>query len=362
MKKIKKILIVSTIGLIYDGITSVILAYLQEMNQNGLDIYVAGTIDVKPNIRKKLEDTGCTVVDFPNRRSDTFQYFIYMTKFIKENDIEVIHAHGNSATLTIEMTAAWLGGCKKRIAHSHNTICDKIRIDKLLRPVFYVFYTDALACGTAAGKWLFGNRQFDILVNGRNPEKYKFRQQKREELRRELNIGDNIAIGHVGGFFEQKNHSFLVEIYREIKKMKPDCKLFMIGDGPLKSEIEKQSQGLDVVFTGSIDNVNDYLNAMDVMVLPSLFEGLPLVTIEWQINGLPAVVSEAVTGECKLTDSIEFLSLDALAQKWAEVIINSVNFKERQKNADSAYESIRKSRFNIKNNVEKLERMYLRGK
>ena len=139
MKNNKKILIISTVGLIYDGITSVVVSYLKAMNREDLEIYVVGTINVKESIRKQIESLGCKVVDFPDRRNDTMRYFLQLSKFIRKNKIDIVHAHGNSGTLAIEMVAAWLGGCKKRIAHSHNTKCDQVKADKILRPIFNMF-------------------------------------------------------------------------------------------------------------------------------------------------------------------------------------------------------------------------------
>ena len=355
----RRVLIVSTVGLIYDGITSVITSYLQAMDLDGLEVCVAGTIDIKPNIRKQIEDCGCTVVEFPNRRTDTIKYFISLTKFIRRNHIDVVHAHGNSATLAVEMVAAWLGGCKKRIAHSHNTRCDKVKADKLLRPIFNLFYTDGLACGEAAGKWLFGTKRFEVLVNGRDVEKYKFNLETREKIRTSLGIKNEIAIGHVGGFVEQKNHRFLVEICRELRRLEPDCKLFMIGDGPLRPEIEKSCEGLNVTFTGVIDNIPDYLNAMDGMLLPSLFEGLPLVMIEWQINGLPCVVSDAVTKESGFTPFIGFESLQSSPAKWANELLNKVRKDTRKKNSIEAIIKAKEKGFDINESANKLKEIYI---
>lgn len=354
----KKILIVSTVGLIYDGITSVITSYLQAMNLEGLDVYVAGTIDVKPSIRKQIEDCGCTVVEFPNRRTEAFKYFCALTKFIRKNHIEVIHAHGNSGTLAIEMVAAWLGGCKKRIAHSHNTKCEQVMADKILRPLFNIFYTDGLACGDSAGQWLFGNRKYEVLANGRDIEKYKFSLETRNKIRSEHGINDEIVIGHVGGFVDQKNHKFLVEIYRELRQLEPNCKLFMIGDGPLKYDIEKSCYDLDVIFTGAIDNIPDYLNAMDGMLLPSLFEGLPLVAIEWQINGLPCLLSDNITRDCKLTNIVEFMSLYNSAREWAQEILKIINRGNRMVDALNSYDVIYDSKYNIRKGVRELEQIY----
>lgn len=355
----KKILIISTVGLIYDGITSVIVSYLEAMDLSEMEIFVAGTVEVKESFRKRIEKLNCKVIDFPNRKKNPLAYIIELTKFIKNNGIDVVHAHGNSGTLAIEMLAAWIGGCEKRIAHSHNTQCNQKKADRFLRPLFNVLYTDALACGTAAGHWLFPRRKFTVMTNGRNIDEYKFDSSKRKQMRDREGLKDEIVIGHVGGFFEQKNHKFLVEVYKEIKKNEPNTKFYMIGDGPLKKEIENLCVGLDVVFTGSIDNISDYLNMMDGVIFPSFFEGLPLVVIEWQINGLPCVISDVITQECKLTDTVELKSIKDSPQKWAIQILKMVQEKNRLTDARIGAEIIMRSEFNIVKSAQYLRQIYL---
>lgn len=362
--KNKRILIVSTVGLLYDGITSVILANLRAMDRASLDIYIASTIKTEPGIVDQFKDLGCMVVDFPNRREEPKKYFFALLKFIKDNHIEVIHANGNSATLAVEMLAAKLGGCRKRIAHSHNTRCDQIRADKMLRPLFYATYTDALACGEDAGKWLFKNRPFTVLKNGRDVERFKFDEAKRRKMRDMLGIGDGvIAVGHVGGFVPQKNHEFLLQIYKSLVVKNPKVKLFMIGDGVLHHEIETVARQLglmsNLTFTGNVDNVPDYLNAMDVMVLPSLFEGLPLAVIEWQINGLPVLMSDTITKECMLTDNIKQMSLEKNPDVWADEILKMIDNNNRERQGQNGIKAINGAGYNIVDSAKLLKTLYL---
>lgn len=198
----KKVLIISTVGLIYDGITSVILECLKSMNRTGIEFYVVATVDCKPGIVKQLNELGCVIVDFPDRRKQPALYFFELIKFIRKEEISVIHAHGNSATLAVEMIAGWLGGAKKRIAHSHNTRCEQVKADKILRPFFNLSYTDALACGEEAGRWLFGSKKFVVLNNGRDIDKFSFKDEKRQSVRAQLGLTKEKAFGHVGGFVE----------------------------------------------------------------------------------------------------------------------------------------------------------------
>ncbi len=357
----RKVIVISTVGLIYDGITNVITSYLEAMNRNNLEFYVISTIKSEPKIEKRLKDLGCHIVRLPSRRQDTIHYLWALQSFIRKNKIEVMHAHGNSATLSIEFVAGFLGGCRKRIAHSHNTKCNQVKADRVLRPIFNLLYTDALACGIDAGQWLFKNRKFQVLRNGRNVEKYAFSREKREQMRKQYSIINEMVIGHVGGFFEQKNHRFLIKVFRKVLEIQPDAKMFLIGDGPLKLEIESSVEDIKshVIFTGTVDNVSDFLQAMDGMLLPSLFEGLPLVAIEWQINGLPSLLSDTITNDCKITDNVKFDSIEADPEIWAHDILNMINKRNRVNNSLLAIKLAQNKGFDIKDNVEILRNIYL---
>lgn len=356
-----KVLVISTVGLQYEGITSVISSLLHNMDLANMDVYVAGTICVEESIREDFESIGCHVVDFPTRKTDTISYFMQLVKFIHKTKIQVVHAHGNSATLAIEMVAAWLGGCPKRIAHSHNTTCEQIKADKMLRPIFYMFYTHAIACGYEAGKWLFSSRQFTVMKNGREIEKYAFDEEKRNSIRSELNIENKIVIGHVGNFLEQKNHAFLIEIYNEIIKREPNCVLFMIGDRPLKSQIEKCCTDMleHIIFTGKTDKVAELINAMDGMLLPSLFEGLPLVVVEWQINGLPCLIADTITKESVLSKLVIFESLQNSAAVWAEKILYEIKRNNRSISSKNGQAAVSAAGFDSKESASLLRHIYM---
>ncbi|MBS5989426.1 glycosyltransferase family 1 protein [Anaerococcus hydrogenalis] len=356
----KRIAIVSTVGLMYDGITSVILSYLEAMNLSDLEVYVIATIRKEEQIVKRLEKKGCIIVDLPSRSSNTFKYFKELTSFLRKEKIDVIHAHGNSSTLSIELLAGLLSGCKKRIAHSHNTTCNHLVIDKILHPLFNYLYTDALACGEKAGKWMFKNKTFSILKNGRDIEKYAFNEKTRCLMREKLNIQNKFVVAHVGGFNIQKNHKFLIKIFREILKIKPNSTLILIGDGPLKKDIEKEVEDINsnILFLGLVDNVQDYLQAMDAMILPSLYEGLPLVAIEWQINGLPCLLSDTITRECGFSTNTEFLSLNEDPKKWADSIIEITKKTDRFSSSKVSSKKITDEGFNIKKCAKILKNIY----
>ena len=191
--------------------------------------------------------------------------------------------------------------------------------------------------------------------------KYSFSREKRLQVRQEYSLEDRLTIGHVGGFNEQKNHKFLSRIFHEIVILRPDAKLFMIGDGPLKSEIELLCSDIckNVIFTGNTDKVPELLQAMDGMVLPSLFEGLPLVVIEWQINGLPCLLSNTVTKECAFTDNVHFMSLNESPILWAKKIIKFAEMNNRVEAAEDALNKVRENEFDIAEGAKKLKTIYM---
>ena len=360
-----KIMIISTVGLTYEGITSFILNTIKAMDCAGLDIYIAGTIRVEESIRKQFGNLDCKIIDFPDRKKDTIRYFIELVSYIRQNQIEVVHANGNSATLAIEMLAAWIGRCKCRIAHSHNTRCNQQYTDRLLRPLFYRLYTVALACGEDAGRWMFGNHPFTVLNNGRDLEKYKYNPVMREEMRKRFDIGNVAVFGHVGGFVPQKNHEYLIKICAEIIKLIPEARFFLVGDGPLRNEIERKTEELgikeSIYFTGNIDNIDEYLQIFDVMLFPSLYEGLPLVVLEGQLAGLNCLISDSISDECLISDNVKLFGLNKTPFEWAQLAIKLIENDGRAEHSVLAASEAKKKGFDIIDSSAKLRSIYTFG-
>lgn len=361
-----KVLLISTVGLKYDGITNVILSNLEAMDKTNLELFVVETITSEKAIKEKFKSLGCKIITLPDRRKYPVRYFWKLFRFIRKNKIDVVHANGNSATLAIEMLAAKLGNCHNRIAHSHNTKADYAKLDKLLRPLFEATYTQAVACSNDAGKWLFKDRPFTVIKNGRNLSKYQYNDQIRKVMRSELNLrSENLAIGHVGGFVRQKNHEFLLNVFKAILDRNKNAQLFLIGDGPLRQDIERQANDLgiseNVTFIGNVDNVNDYLQAMDVMVMPSLFEGLPLALLEWQLCGLPVVMSDQITSEAIISDKVELLSLADQFIEWAKLVIEISRNIDRKNNSNLAIKNAKFEKLDIKESSKILRELYFKS-
>ena len=358
-----KVLQIPTGGLFSDGILSCITDYMAAMNKTDLDVRVLATNDAEKVAAQRVRKSGCEIVSIPYRKTNIIKYFFLLYKYLVKEKVDIVHVHGSSAIMSVELIAARLAGCKVRIAHSHNTTCEHQKADKLLRPVFNGIYTEAFACGSEAGKWMFGKRDFTIIPNGRDIKKYEYNAKNRIRYRNKLRIpNDALVIGHVGQFNAQKNHEYVIRVFEELYRDNKNAYLVLVGTGEIIDEIKnivKKSAAKDrVIFTGLIDNVADYLSAFDVMLLPSLYEGLPMVVIEWQIAGLPCIVSDTVTKECAITQLVKFKSLEEGPESWARDIAD-IPLQDRAQNKEMLINSIRKAGYDIELGAERLRNIYI---
>lgn len=265
---------------------------------------------------------GAQVFEAPHRLRHPVKYIRYVANIVRSQGYDVVHAHGNSCTLAIDLLAAGLGGCRVRIAHSHNSKCRFAPLHRLLRPVFDRLYTHAMSCGEEAGRWLFGKKPFTVCKNAIDTGLFTYSPENRERIRAELKLGDSLALGSVGALTEIKNHAFLLDVLALLLKNGLDCTLTLVGDGPLCEALGQKARELGIAdrvrFPGVRTDVPALLSAMDVMLLPSLFEGFPTVALEWQSAGLPAILSEAVTPDCIFSDNVRRLPADV--QKWVDAL------------------------------------------
>lgn len=361
-----RILTIMADKLEFNGISMSILNYYKNLDKSKYKMDFAVPNNVDKEIKKIIEANGDYVFelycnDSRMRMKKPFKYIKELRKIIKQGNYDIVHSHGNSATLFFEMYAAKKENVKIRIAHSRNTTCTYKLLDKILRPFFNRSYTHGFACGKEAGEWLFGNDSFYIINNGKNVDEFKFNPAVRIAYRKKYDIENKKVIGHVGTMNYQKNHEYLIRVFNELIKLDDSYRLMLLGDGSLRSGIENmvKEYGLDdkVIFFGKTSDVANLLQAMDIMVFPSRFEGFPNVLVEWQIAGLPSVISDKITKDVKLTNLVEFMSIDEEPKTWAEHI-NGIKLEDREKNQVEILEQIKKSGFDIKENTRYLESLY----
>lgn len=321
-----RVLNIVTSGLRREGITQTQLNYLRHINSQQperIDFDVLAVHDNAPDVIKEFESFGCRVIILPDRKRHVWAYIRKLYHLMKREQYDILHVHGSGALMSIELFIGRLAGIRVRIAHNHNTKADHARTDRLLRPVFYRLYTDAFACGRDAGERLYRGRAFRVIPNGLEIDRYQYDPAMREEVRRRYGWERKTVLGHVGNFNYQKNQLFLIELLERLDEPDREYALCLVGDGEefaeVQNEVRRRHLTDRVVFTGRVSNVPELLQGMDLMLLPSRFEGLPNVVLEWQAAGLPCIVSDAVTGECAVTDLVTYLPLEP-QQGWIDRI------------------------------------------
>ena len=331
-----RLLLVNTVRSGYNGQMMFILKYLRAMDRRGMTIGFACKSEPAPGIREALEALGVRIFVLPARSRRPLAYFIRLTRLIRREGWDIVHVHGNSATVALELLAARLGGAGVRIAHSHNTSTGFPLAHRLLKPLALRLATARMACGAEAGRWLFGDAPFEVVPIAADPAEYAFDPKKRAALRSGAGLSEgDILLAMVGQLTGAKNHAFLLEAFARARVQRPRLRLWLIGSGPLREALEQQAARLGlseaVGFTGAVQDVPQRLQAADALLLPSLYEGFPNVLVEAQLAGLPALVSDRVTRDCDMTGLLSYLPLEPEA--WTQAL---VQFRPNDRAADSA--------------------------
>lgn len=355
-----KILVIVNTYFGYDGISNVATNYYiyQDHSQIQMDLVTINEIPQK--LENTIKENGDFHYVMPLRNKNPFNYIFRLSKLIWKKRYDVVHVHGNSNTMCIELLAAKLGQCKTRIAHSHNTKCDHPIINKLLYPIFKFTYTDAFACGIEAGEWLFNKGEANIIANGVDLKRFTLDSQYRKNFKKELNVENRVVIGHVGRFSIQKNHERLIEIFAKLVELDSNVTLLMWGEGELLDHIKNISQKIngDIRFMGTSSEIEKCLHAVDIIVFPSLYEGLPLFLIEAQALGLPCLLSDNVSPNTKITNSVYYKSLTSSNSDWAKEILKITSKSNVEKNALTAHEEIRNAGYDIRLKAKELLNKY----
>lgn len=309
------------------GVGKVLLNYFTNMPSNyELDL-ITMYIESK-TLLDEFEKNGFNVIKIPSKKESITRNLFDMFKILKRKKYDIAYAH-MTLTNCFPLFIAKICGINVRISHSH--LAEKSNIyTKLLGTATRIFSTDNLACSNEAGYFLYGNRKFKILNNAINLNKYKFNSRIRDRIRKKYNIGSGTTvIGNVGRFSNQKNQKFVVDVFSEYHKINKNSMLLFIGEGIQKNSIIDKVKKLkiedSVLFLGQIKNVHEVLQAMDIFLQPSLFEGLSLAAVEAQASGLPCVLSDTVSKETKIIPNVSFISLNSPLNIWVKQCQQFVN-------------------------------------
>ena len=279
---------------------------------------------------EELESMGCRVYYTASFPRHWLKNFLQTWRIIKQNHYKIIHVHANALLYVFPLMIAKKLGVPCRIMHSHNSSMaykSALPIHQFFRNRIHRIATHCFACSEQAGEWMFPG-QYEIIHNAIEVDKFRFDQTAREKIRAEWNLpADAFVIGHVGRFWEQKNHAFLLSIFSKVLQQKPNAYLVLIGEGGLEQKIRDLACDLGlrdhVLFAGVRKDVNQALSVFDVFAFPSIYEGLGIAVIEAQANGLATVCSDAVPDNAILLNNVKRISLDKGPQFWADTIMKS---------------------------------------
>lgn len=352
-------------GLTSGGVEAVIYNYFSNMDLSDYELVYISYTEPNPEVRKKFEAIGFTVYRVTEKKVNFFKSVREVAYIFKKHHINVVHSH---MTLMCFVTSiiGMLCGIKIRIMHSHLALSTK----GVKRVPYFLFKvasritaTDWFACGREAAVYMYGKEALQagkvkILNNAVEIDKYRYNKSVRDEIRKKYGIEDKICIGHVGRFIEQKNHFFLLDIYKELLLTNSNMVLLCVGEGVLESAVKEKAKKENlqdaIIFMGSCNNVNELYQAMDMLLFPSLYEGLPLVLVEAQTAGLECFVSDMVTKEIQLSEKVHYLSLGKSAVEWAEYIQNHISSTGR----NDVVKVIVEKGYSIEKEVKVLDQFY----
>lgn len=342
MKKYLVLGISSQLG----GVETFIFNYIENMKAfSEEDRYEFVVFDKLPDFVKKSKLAGNKFHIVPSRIRNPIGYYKGLCEILSENNYDVLWY--NACTLSditlLKLAKKYRIPC--RIIHSHNSKNMGGKLVGLLHTLHKAeiakFANEFFACSGVAGEYMFPNRInrdcVKIIRNAIDVEKYDYNTLVRATKRRELGVEDKLLIGNVGRFHFQKNHDFIIDIFEKVLLQNRDSKLLLVGNGELKSKIIKKSEKLgirnDIIFLENRSDINELLQAVDVFLMPSLFEGLPFALIEAQAADLPCVISDTISEEAIITENVCVLPLKEEPEMWAECIIRIASETYRKSQA-----------------------------
>ena len=350
------------------GIETMLMNYYREMDRSQIQFDFLANKPVPGEYDGEIRDMGGRVFVSPGLNPLHFpRYRGFVAGLLQSNpEIKIVHAH-NEAMGYYALKSAKDAGIRVRIAHAHNTkiIRDyKYPLKMVCKQLLPGAATDYWSCGRDAGIYYYGEKRWNAsgftLHNAIDVSRFAFRQEEREALRKRHGLENCCVIGHVGRFNLQKNHSRLLDIFAEIAKTVPEARLALIGVGELEQSAKEKARSLGIqdktLFLGQMSDVSKWYKAMDCFVLPSLFEGLPVVGIEAQAAGLPCVFSDRVTDEVLFSPGARRVPLRAEDAEWAREIMTAIR---AEKDRTQGMEIVRKAGYDIHTEARKLQEIYL---
>ena len=320
------ILVLASRPLEHSGITKIEMDVIDYIG-NSANIIVACSFGFENEYGGKLREKKIDCVDLPSKKK-TIKYMKAITALVKNKNIDKVYISGNSAMMIFEALPAKMAGSVV-ITHCHNTKSDFPLVNYLSKPIFNLVVDKKIGVSELASKWAYWGKNVMTIPNGVDLKRFHLDLKERDEMREKLKCSNAHVYGHIGAFNRQKNHKRLISIYSEILRRDEDAVLFLIGDGELREDIKRTVDDLHisdkVKFIGFTTSPEKYYQALDIMIMPSLHEGLCLAALEAQACGVPILVSDVFAKETFVTEKCEKLSLDVPDYMWAEKAISMLS-------------------------------------
>lgn len=322
------------------------------------------TVDPEIPYQKEFIKSGCRIHVITPRYKNLVKYKREIKEVFKKGAYDVFWFNKTTLSSIDCVKAARKYGVNKIICHAHTSKNMGSSFTAIMHNVHRGYINKNIkykvACSNSAAEYFYKEQSKNcrIFTNGVDLELYKPNEEKRNEMRNKLNINDKFVIGHIGRFSNEKNHRFIIRVFEEINKEYDNCTLVLCGDGELldqiKEEVRCKQLSDKVLFLGIRNDIPDILQAIDVFLFPSLFEGLPFALVEAQAAGIPCIVSDTVSSESKLTDLVHFVSLESNVNKWKEKIMEFRYYRKvsRSKELENRGYSIKAIERNIRHLVE----------
>lgn len=319
------------------GVESVVMNYYRHIDRNKVQFDFLVDEDSTLVPQEEIESLGGRVIVVPPYQN-LLRYQKRLRQLFAEEQWPIVHSHINTLSV-FPLRAAKQEGVPVRIAHSHSTAGKGETLRNIIKSILKTqsnrYPTHRMACSRYAGEWLFGKDiPFEFVPNAIELDRFVFNSEARKECREKLNLSDtDYVLGHIGRFNTQKNHSFLIKTFELLTKKVPKAVLLLVGDGPLRGEIESiaNEMGLKkrVMFLGQQKNIELFYSTFDAFILPSLYEGMPVVALEAQASGLPCLLSNKITKEVKLTKNVQYLALSEGPAVWARTLEKMAHLDNR---------------------------------
>lgn len=344
------------------GVESVLMNFYREIDRDKyqFDFYIEEGSDLY--LQNEIIALGGKIF-MTKSVKNPIAYMKQLTEFFNNQKYSIVHIQKNSLSV-FAARAAKKAKIPNIIIHSQSMAGsgkgEFIRnLVKALLKLFSNRYSNcSIACSNDAGKWLFGRKsQFHIIRNAINLNNFKFNEQLRKEKRQELGINDELVIGHIGRFEPQKNQRFILDVFEKLLKKKPESKLILIGGGSLENELRKiimlkKIEKSVIILIGA--KSSEWYHAFDIFLLPSLYEGIPLVGIEAQASGLPCIFSNRISEDVKINDYSKFIPLSNNTDIWVDTILNIPTKIDRL----ACYERVENSGYSVQKEVKNMEKIY----